>query len=74
MLHIIYKAYVTVRNPKGAVTRFVGMCKMKKKRRTWKVALSQKLYCNVKWNKIVVCVKDSLDEVSKVLNSIGRKC
>ena len=53
---------------------FVGMCEMKKKRRTWKVALSQKLYCNVKWNKIVVRVKDSLDEVSKVLNSIGRKC
>lgn len=47
---------------------------MKKKRRTWKVALSQKLYCNAKWNKIVVCVKGSLDEVCKILNSIGRQC
>lgn len=39
-----------------------------KRKKSWKDCICEKLYCRPKWNRKLMCLKRSLDEVYKILN------
>ncbi|WP_251386551.1 hypothetical protein [Mediterraneibacter agrestimuris] len=41
------------------------------KKRNWQYHVCEKLYCNPEWNKKLMCLKCSLDEVIRILNQGG---
>lgn len=45
-------------------------CKAVKKR-NWQKRVCEKLYCNPEWNKKLICLKCSFDEVIRILNQGG---
>ena len=44
---------------------------MLKRRKTWKDCIREKMYCNRKWNRKLMCLKHSMDEVKQILNPDG---
>lgn len=42
-----------------------------KRRKGWKSCICEKLYCKPEWNRKLMCLKRSLDEVYKILNMDG---
>ncbi|MCI9440386.1 MAG: hypothetical protein HFH15_03975 [Ruminococcus sp.] len=39
-----------------------------KRRKGWKDCICEKLYCKPEWNRKLMCLKRSLDEVYRILN------
>ncbi|MCI7182315.1 MAG: hypothetical protein SOY12_08800 [Schaedlerella sp.] len=39
-----------------------------KRRRTWKDCIREKIHCRPKWNRALICLRCSCDELCRILN------